>query len=287
VILRLPYEKNHPTVGTRIEYSISLIAFLEQIFHNTDTMAETTVSQLERPQFQSSPEKPSFTKKIKHLARRVMHFVRRPVDVAARPGWAPQQRIHPEREIAEAEKTDPERAKKMSESGCAVRAIMSAAAHATDATSISATAEEWWARLNQMETPLPPDVHQELLKLYDDYKNGTYTNGKETALGKTLKQIYVQKLPEKQTKEDIRDLIKSKKQVMVIIDEDKGARRVPHILHLGLDNRGFISLSDEMIIGRRGRKGGTDGEKVKTRSRYQKVKLSGGTFTTFTVTPKA
>jgi len=237
-------------------------------------MPEATVEQ-EVPQFQTK-ERPSFRGRVKNFTRRAVRLVRKPTDISARSRLTnaePLARIHPERDIAEAEKTDPDRAKKMGKWGCAVRAAMSATAHATGMKDIRATAQEWWARLKQMNQPLPPDTHQELLDLYKDYAEGNFTDRKETPFGSALKQTNV-KLVGPQSEEQIKERIRKGEQVMVIIDEDKPG--AAHIFHAGLDKKDrILALSDEkrqMLFSKK--------------KRYERVKLGNGEFTTFTVTQK-
>lgn len=249
-------------------------------------MAEAVLERQEIFQPQKKENIP-FRKKIGNLARRVMQFVRRPVDISARPGFTtskpmekPRQLIDIERDLAEANKINPERAERISNEGCAVRAIMSAAAHATGETCLRARPQEWNARLHQMDQPPPRDereAHEELLELYQGYRDGIYTDeGDESPLSKALKQVDVKLIPQPQHRKDIRELIKSKKQVMVIIDEFKGPKRIPHIFHIGLNEQGeFISLSDVKTINKQGKK------VFETVSLPIIKKL-----TTFTVTPK-
>src|SRR5581483_833342 len=93
--------------------------------YNYKTKKATLITMVETsphpPKFESYQEKPSG--KLRSIARRLFSFVRRPnqIRLDLEQPFDPDGMVEAEKEI------NPTRAEKMSEKGCAVRAIMSAA----------------------------------------------------------------------------------------------------------------------------------------------------------------
>jgi hypothetical protein len=218
----------------------------------------------EHPTLQKEPRKP-FTEKFAQFGRRVLQFVRRGKETQRA---EPQQAFNIQEIVASEKKISPERARRISEQGCAVRAIMSAAAFASDTSKISATQEEWDARLNQFPEGNPvrdkAAVEQELMDLYKGYA----TN--DTPLGNALKKISIT-MNREEAEDKIKARIRSGEQVMVFTPGDA---KTSHIFHAGLDRRGkIISLSDEKTVSFSGKK------------KFRRTDISHGAYTTFSVTP--
>lgn len=227
------------------------------------------------PTFESYRENQSNKGKLRNIARRLFRFVRRPkpIHLGIEQPFDPVKMIEAEKEV------NPTRAEKMSEKGCAVRAIMSAAAHALEMKQITAEPDEWDARFKQFEArerlekarkfDQINDVYEELIALYEGYSQN------DTPLGNALKQVTLA-VKKEQTVEQITEMILSGEQVL--IHNDAYSLDKSHIFHAGVEERGrrrkkyrITSLSDQKIQG--------SGK----RAYYQRPPLAGRTFTVITV----
>jgi len=223
-------------------------------------MSEISTNRQSFERYKPPSKEKTPTGKIRNIARRVANFVKRP-----------ERRTDPKQafdlgEIIEAEKRiSPERAKNIIEHSCAVRAIMSAAAHALGIEKITAERKEWDARFKQMKAPFLPDtdIHQELMDLYAAYSQNS------TPLGNALKQVDIN-LHEKQTVRQIKKRIRRGEQVIIASTKTKP----DHTLHVGLKGNRLISLSDEKVAAEGGE------------SSYQEPELFSNKFTIISVASK-
>ncbi len=259
-------------MGTAKEYTISPTSFKGFIYKNNKyaiiKLVKTFMAEFnEAPIAPPKQERPTVRQRLKNVGGRIMQFVR-----PNRNFKLPEQAFMPAAAAESDKKINPERALHISEAGCGVRAIMSAAAFASGENNISATTSntapigeegEWDMRIKQIKEGRKPVelLSKDLMDLYAAYARHS------TSLGNALRQVKITQF-NLEGKDMIKNRIKAGEQIMVFRPDSDPKKS--HICHVGLDKRGrFISFSDEK----------------RSKKRYQPADLSGGGLVVFSVTP--